>query len=73
MDQNEKGRTGANGAAEESGETSREILGVLLRICDHLEGARRQAFHDHLFTSVQLAMIIGLLLAIISHLSQITG
>lgn len=73
MNQNEKDRAGVNGAADQSNETTREILGVLLSICDHLESARRQAFHDHLFTTVQLAMIIGLLLAIISHLSQITG
>lgn len=73
MDQNKKGRTGANGAAEESGETSREILGVLLSIYDCMEETRKQAFRDHFFTSVQLAMIIGLLLAIISHLSQVTG
>lgn len=73
MDQNEKGRTGANGAADGSRETAREILGVLLSVCDCLEETRKQAFRDHFFISVQLAAIIGLLIAIVSQLPQTAG
>ena len=61
------------GAAEAAKETTLQTLIALWGIRDCLENARKQASRDRFFISVQLAVIIGLLIAIVSQVSRMPG